>query len=173
MLCLLNLFFSQVSLAMGFSRHMQVNYLHTCGLLFSTFLSNLLCFDSFISDMFSYGINIWKKVNGDPDNGLSDLSSQIWGLYIGWAKIDGQILKAVISIGWKLSCCGSERIIVSIFCHAFNQVFGIRAYRYFERASLWICSFSYFYTFRLRSQQWYFIQSQYIQIWARMFFIWS
>lgn len=59
-------------------------------------------------------INIWK-LNVDPDNGLSVLPSQIWGLYIGWAKFDGQkVFKAVISIVWNLGCCGSERTIVSI-----------------------------------------------------------
>ncbi|KAL1560620.1 bifunctional riboflavin kinase/FMN phosphatase-like isoform X1 [Salvia divinorum] len=45
------------------------------------------------------------------DNGLSDLPSQIWGLYIGWAKLDGQVLKAVISISWKHGCCGPKRTI--------------------------------------------------------------
>ncbi|XP_042067915.1 bifunctional riboflavin kinase/FMN phosphatase-like isoform X1 [Salvia splendens] len=35
------------------------------------------------------------------DNGLSDIPSQIWGLYIGWAKLDGQVSKAVISISSK------------------------------------------------------------------------
>ncbi|KAH6785487.1 hypothetical protein C2S51_037942 [Perilla frutescens var. frutescens] len=46
------------------------------------------------------------------DNGSSDLPSQIWGLYIGWVKLDEQkVLKAVISIGWRLGGCGSERTI--------------------------------------------------------------
>ncbi|XP_047943577.1 bifunctional riboflavin kinase/FMN phosphatase-like isoform X1 [Salvia hispanica] len=35
------------------------------------------------------------------DNGLPDLPSQIWGLHIGWAKLDGQVSKAVISISSK------------------------------------------------------------------------
>lgn len=43
---------------------------------------------------------------------MSVLPNQIWGLYIGWAKLDGQkILKAVIRIGF----CDSEQTIVSIF----------------------------------------------------------
>ncbi|KAI3457140.1 hypothetical protein Pfo_013803 [Paulownia fortunei] len=46
------------------------------------------------------------------DDGLSVLPDQIWGLYIGWAKFDGQkVLKAVISIGWSLGGCDSKRKI--------------------------------------------------------------
>ncbi|PIN22883.1 putative haloacid-halidohydrolase [Handroanthus impetiginosus] len=40
------------------------------------------------------------------------LPDQIWGLYIGWAKFDGEkVSKAVISIGWSHAGCNSNRKI--------------------------------------------------------------
>lgn len=58
-------------------------------------------------------IIFWNDVH--PENGTSFLPDQIWGLYIGWAKFDGQkAVKAVFSIGWSISCCGSKRKIVSV-----------------------------------------------------------
>ncbi|XP_020555008.1 bifunctional riboflavin kinase/FMN phosphatase isoform X2 [Sesamum indicum] len=46
------------------------------------------------------------------DNELTALPDQIWGLYIGWAKFDGQkVFKAVISIGWSVCRCNSKRKI--------------------------------------------------------------
>ncbi|KAK6134315.1 hypothetical protein DH2020_031938 [Rehmannia glutinosa] len=45
------------------------------------------------------------------DDGQSVLPDQIWGLYIGWAKIAEKVLKSVISVGWSLGDCGSKRKI--------------------------------------------------------------
>ncbi|KAL2483422.1 Bifunctional riboflavin kinase/FMN phosphatase [Forsythia ovata] len=56
------------------------------------------------------------------DDGWSALPDQVWGLYIGWAKIDRQkVLKAVISIGWDLNCCISKRKIQAFTVDESNE----------------------------------------------------
>lgn len=56
-----------------------------------------------LTGVFSNGL-----FHANTDNGMSVLPNQIWGLYIGWAKLDGQkILKSIIRIGF----CDSEQTI--------------------------------------------------------------
>ncbi|XP_073024965.1 bifunctional riboflavin kinase/FMN phosphatase-like isoform X2 [Primulina eburnea] len=59
------------------------------------------------------------------DNSLTVLPDQIWGLYLGWVKFDElKVSKAVISIGWSLGCCNSERKInVSILDGSNHNVY--------------------------------------------------
>lgn len=48
------------------------------------------------------------------DDILAILPDQVFGIYVGWAKIDSNnFLKIVVSVGWENDYCSPNRNIVS------------------------------------------------------------